>query len=284
MRSTLCLGSAAGLLAASLLTVADLRAGAAVRVELHAHRGGAGLAPENTLAAFRRALELGADVLELDLQVTRDGEVVVFHDETLDRTTDGRGPVRDRTLEELRRLDAGGKFHARFAGERIPTLRDVLALVGATGDARARLNLETKFAKGREGAPADFEERILAVLRETAFLHRVILQSFHHPSLERVRRLEPGIPLAVLVGGNLPPSDPVSRVRAVGAHYYSPNFRQVGSTLVATLHAAGIPIVPWTVNEASDAEKLLQAGLGRMAGDGFITDFPDRMLRLVRAP
>ena len=158
-------------------------------LSLQAHRGAAGLAPENTLAAFRMALDLGADGTEMDLQVTKDGIVVVIHDDTVDRTTDGRGRIGDLTLTEIKRLDAGAKFGPAFRGERIPTLRELIDLVKASGKDRFRLNLEIKFAEGREGQPADLEERVLAVLTETNFLDRVITQSFYHPSAAKMKRL-----------------------------------------------------------------------------------------------
>lgn len=251
-------------------------------LEVHAHRGGAGLAPENTVAAFRKALELGVDALEMDLHVTRDGVVVVIHDDTLDRTTDGRGPVSERNLEALKRYDAGARFAPRFAGEAIPTLREVIALVQASGNARVRLNIETKFGRGQEGTPADFEERVLAILRETGFVERTILQSFSHPSLAKTKALEPKLKLAVLVGRDTP-RDPVNLVRQLKADYYSPSFRQVTPSLLAALHAAGIPVVSWTVNDLADARRLLDAGLGALPGDGIVTNFPDRMLESVRA-
>ncbi len=250
--------------------------------EVHAHRGGAGLAPENTLAAFRKALELGVDLLEMDLHVTRDGAVVVIHDDTLDRTTDGRGAVSAQNLEALKRYDAGARFGHQFSGERIPTLREVVDLVQASGKTRVRLNLETKFARGQEGKPADFEERVLAILRETGFVERTILQSFFHPSLVKMKALEPRLKLAVLVGREQP-KDPVELVRQLGADFYSPNHQQVTSSLVGDLHAAGIPVITWTVNEAADAKRLLDAGLGDLPGDGIITNFPDRMVDLLRS-
>ncbi|HSC72353.1 MAG TPA: glycerophosphodiester phosphodiesterase family protein, partial [Candidatus Methylomirabilis sp.] len=143
------------------------------RLEVHAHRGASGLAPENTLAAFRKALELGVDALEMDLHVTRDGVVVVIHDEKLERTTDGRGSIDELTLDEVKRWDAGGKFAPAFRGERIPTLREVIELVKATGDTRIRLDLELKYRPDHPGEPKDFEERVLEILRETDYVEQV---------------------------------------------------------------------------------------------------------------
>jgi len=244
------------------------------------HRGASGLAPENTLAAFRTAIALGADGVELDLQVSRDGAVVVIHDDTLERTTDRRGRIAELTLAEIREADAGVRFAAAYRGERVPTLAEVIALVKAEAGAAFRLNLEIKFAAGREGQPPDIEARVLAVLRETDFLHRVTIQSFHHPSPETIKRLAPGIFTGLLVGTRRPVSDPVAAVRRRGADYFAPNFQLVTAELVASLHAAGIPLAVWTVNDPVELRRLLALGVGRLAGDTIISDFPDRALAL----
>lgn len=249
-------------------------------LSLQAHRGAAGLAPENTLAAFRMAIELGVDGTEMDLQVTKDGAVVIIHDDSMDRTTDGRGRVGDLTLAEIKRLDAGAKFSSAFRGERIPTLREVIDLVKASGTERFRLNLEVKFADGREGEPADLEERVLAVLTETGFLDRVITQSFHHPSAAKMKRLAPRIPAGLLVGQRWQPADPVAAVRDHRVDYYAPHHSLVTPELLRTLHDAGIPVVTWTVNDPADMRRLIAMGLGALPGDGMISDFPDRLAKL----
>lgn len=251
-------------------------------VDVHAHRGGAGLAPENTLAAFRNALALGVDYLEMDLHVSADGEVVVIHDATLRRTTNGRGYVRETPLSELKRLDAGAWFHGRFAGERIPTLREVLEMVRASGDSRIRLNLETKYDAGAP-PPDDFEERVLRLVREAGMSGRIIVQSFHYPSLSRVKALDPAVPTAVLRRASDIPPDAVAVVRQAGATIYSPNFRLIGGDVIDALHRAGVPVVPWTVNDPVDMQRLLDAGIGRHPGDGIITDYPDRLIQVLRA-
>jgi glycerophosphoryl diester phosphodiesterase len=249
-------------------------------LSLQAHRGAAGLAPENTLAAFRMAIDLGADAAELDLQTTKDGVVVVIHDDTVDRTTDGRGRIGDLTLAEVKRLDAGAKFGAAHRGERIPTLRELIDLVKAGGNPRFRLNLEIKFAEGHEGQPADLEERVLTVLRETGFLDRVITQSFHHASAAKMKRLAPSILAGLLVGERRQPADPVAAVRQHRVDYYAPHYSLVTPELLRTLHDAGIPVVTWTVNDPADMRRLMAMGLGALPGDGMISDYPDRLVSL----
>jgi glycerophosphoryl diester phosphodiesterase len=247
---------------------------------IQAHRGASGAAPENTLAAFRAAIRLGADGMEMDLQLTRDGAVVVIHDDTLDRTTDRRGRVTDLTLAEIKAADAGVKFGARFRGERVPTLDEVIALVGAEADARFRVNLEIKFGHGREGVPVDVEERVLSVLRTAGFIDRVWVQSFHHPSPATVKALEPRIRTGLLVGNRNNPSDPVARVRQYRADYYAPAVSLLTPELIARLHAEGIPVVTWTVNDAADARRLIDWGVGALAGDAIVSDRPEQLLAL----
>jgi len=247
---------------------------------VHAHRGASAAAPENTLAAFRRAIQMGAEALEMDLQLTKDGAVVVLHDGTLDRTTDRQGRLVDLTLAEVRQADAGIRRSPAFQGERVPTLEEVIRLVQAEAP-RLRLTLELKYHMDRGLAPApDLERRAIQVLRAHDFLPRVLIQSFHHAVLPRVRALAPGLPTGVLVTAREYPPDPVGLVRDHGAAYFAPEFRGLRPADVAALHAAGVPVVTWTVNETADMQRLLGLGLGRLAGDGIISDHPDRLVAL----
>jgi glycerophosphoryl diester phosphodiesterase len=274
-----------GLVLLMALVVAPVAPGEAqvLTVDVHAHRGGAGLAPENTLAAIRNALSLGVDVIELDLHVSADGTIVVIHDATLERTTNGRGVVRGTSLADLQRLDAGAWFNPRFAGERIPTLREVLEAIRATGNDRVRLNLETKYDPRGPAPPAEFEAQLLQVLREAGWRDRVIIQSFHYPSIERVKALDPGVTTAALRSPLTPTLDPVGLVRSARADIYSPGAALVSRDVVETLHRAGIPVVPWTVNQPSAMEMLLSVGIGALRGDGIITDYPDRLIQVLRS-
>jgi glycerophosphoryl diester phosphodiesterase len=145
------------------------------------------------------------------------------------------------------------------------------------------MDLELKYAPDQAGKPADFEERVLEILRETRFVERVNVISFHHASLSKIKALEPRIRTGLLAGGQQTPQDPVALVRRYDAGYYSPNFRHVSAEAVRALHRAGIPIVPWTVNEEAEMRRLLALGVGALAGDGIATDFPDRLLPLRNA-
>jgi len=267
------------------LVVAPAAPGSAqvLTVDVHAHRGGAGLAPENTLAAIRNALSLSVDMIELDLHVSADGAIVVIHDATLERTTNGRGVVRGTSLADLQRLDAGAWFNARFAGERIPTLREVLDAIRASGNDRVRLNLETKYDTRGPAPPAEFEAHLLQILREAGWRDRVIIQSFHYPSLERVKGLDHAVTTAALRSPLSPTLDPVGLVRSAKADIYSPGASLVSRDVVEALHRAGIPVVPWTVNQPSAMEMMLSMGIGMLRGDGIITDYPDRLIQVLRS-
>lgn len=247
-------------------------------VAVQAHRGGAALWPENTLAAFRGALGLGVDWLEMDLHLTKDGEIVVIHDPTVDRTTDGTGKVRDMTLAELQTLDAGSRrnFGApAVPGERVPTLQAVLDLVREAGDGAVRLNVETKIEPGE--TPSDFEARVVDLLRRNGFLDRVCIQSFDPASLARVRALDASVETALLVQ-RIQPGGPVAATRNAAAQWYSPNSRLLELRDVVALHAAGLRVVPWTVDEDDEARRLIA-----MDVDAVITNRPDALLALLRS-
>jgi glycerophosphoryl diester phosphodiesterase len=228
-----------------------------------AHRGASGTRPENTLAAFRQAVTLGADMIELDVQLTRDGEVVVIHDDTLDRTTDGRGPVGGRTLDQLRQLDAGRWFGPAWAGERIPTLAEVLAEIALP------VNVELKPA-GDDG----LEARVLAVIGSAGALGRVVFSSFEADALVRTREMSPDATIAVLWESETISlaHERMERVAATALH-----LRKDAATprTLARLQALGVQVRVWTVNDKAEIDRLRAGPVG-----GFFTDFPERFLQL----
>jgi glycerophosphoryl diester phosphodiesterase len=229
--------------------------------EVIAHRGASGTRPENTLVAFRRAVELGAHMIELDVQCTRDGAVVVIHDDTLDRTSDGVGPVRNQTLAELAALDAGRWFDPAYAGERIPTLDAVLRAVPIA------VNVELK-PTGDDG----LERRTLEVVEAAGAMQRVVFSSFAAESLVRLRALSPSAELAVLwdhtaIAGALRVADGVA---ARALHIRTSRSAASG---IAAGHAAGLAVRVWTVNTREVLAPLEAAGV-----DAVFTDYPERFL------
>lgn len=226
-----------------------------------AHRGSSAYAPENTLPAFELALEQGADGFELDVQLTRDDEVVVFHDETLERTTDGRGWVADHSLADLQRLDAS---HGRdgFAGARIPTLNQVFGLVK---DIDTVINVELK---NSEMPYQGLEERVLAIIDEFDMAPRIILSSFNHYSLRHLVRLGTQLPLGVLYSEPLwKPWRYASRLGATALH---PPLASTRRKIVERSQENDVAVHVWTVNEPDDVQRMASWEV-----DAIITDRPD---------
>lgn len=234
---------------------------------IYAHRGASGVCPENTMAAFAKAIEMGAHGIETDVQMSKDGVLVLCHDERLERTTDGRGLLAEHTWEELRRLDAGSWFAPSFAGERLPRLEDLLALVAGT---KLLLNLELK--SGVVLYPG-IEAKVVALIKDYGLRGRVLISSFNHFSLVEVKRLDPEIETGILYMEGL--VDPWLYARHIGADALHPLFYGVRPEIVAGAHAAGLRVNAWTVDEPAQAKALIQAGV-----DGLITNHPDRLLGL----
>jgi glycerophosphoryl diester phosphodiesterase len=233
-----------------------------------AHRGASGRAPENTHAAFAAALALGAEAIELDCQLSADGELVVIHDETLERTTDGTGAVGDRTAAELARLDAGAWFDPAYRGERIPRLADVLAQVRE----RVTLNVEIKTARdtGR------IEPKLAALVADARATAWVVFSSFQWDMLRNMRATAPWARLGVLCD-----EDPRLRATAMalelGAEAIAPGRRWVDRRVVEEAHVRGLGVWVWTVNEPGEIRRLAALGV-----DALFSDWPERFAGLPR--
>lgn len=226
-----------------------------------AHRGASAQAPENTMAAFEQAVELGADVIELDLHVSRNGELVVIHDVTLDRTTDGQGPVHARSLRELKQLDAGRWFSERFTGQRIPTLTEVLDRFAGKIPLALEIKAGSAFYHG-------IEERLVSVLREHQAVSQVAVASFDHYALCTLKALEPDLRTAALLVGR-----PMSIAALAGPSKVDAMALEgslVTVTEVEACRAAGLQLVVWTVNAPAQMRYFIDLGI-----DGIITDRPD---------
>ena len=233
-----------------------------------AHRGasGAGLAPENTLAAFERAIEIGVDAVELDVRSTRDGALVVLHDPLLDRTTDREGPVHELTLAQVREADAGGWFGRRFAGEKVPTLAEALELLRR----RALAVIEIK---------ADhLAESVLRVVDDLVAADQVVIQSFSSETLRRVKAIDGAAPAGLLVG-NLPTSP--SRIRArrmvrevlsLGANILNIWHTTLTPAFYEEARKRGLTVWTWTVDEEVVLRDVVQMGV-----QGIATNHPDRL-------
>lgn len=270
--------------------------------DLQGHRGARGLRPENTLSAFRLALDLGVTTLELDTVIAADGEVVVSHDPWMHADfcshPDGRPVTPDEQEKllifqmpyaEVARFDCGRRGHPAFPEQQAeaavkPLLRDVIAMAEAHARATCRLppryNVETKSRPAWEGTlhpdPETFARRVCEVLRAAGVVGRSTLQSFDVRTLRAPRRLVPELGLVLLVepdAANLPGDTFEEHVAALGftPNVYSPHFSRLTPALLAEAHAAGVKVIPWTVNDSDEMARLVAMGV-----DGLITDYPDR--------
>lgn len=239
-----------------------------------AHRGLSGLCPENTIAAFRRALDLGVDMIELDVLLSADDQLMVVHDDTLDRTTDGSGPVRALNHAQLKQLDAGGWFAGEFVGERIPILPEVLELVGD----RTLLNVEIKDEAVTDQVEGGITHRVIRLLRDNGFGDRVLLSSFDPRALLHARELDPDIPRGSLSNPRIQSiRNPIEILEDTGAASLNLSRDQVNETIVAKCHQMRRAVLVYTVNEVDEMQRMISMGV-----DGLFTDRADVMLELIR--
>lgn len=225
------------------------------------HRGAAALAPENTLAGFRKAAESGVRWVEFDVHLTADGVPVLLHDDTLERTTDGRGPVAGRSLGELRRLDAGTWFGAAFRGERVPTLEETIALLSVLGLGAV---VEIKPSPGAEAATAEATVRLL-LERWPGHLPPLLVSSFKRDALAQARMAAPTIARALLVRDI--PADWRAQVDALGCSAVHASERRLDAAVVAEIGTIGLPVFAYTVNEVERARELLGWGVKSIFSD-----------------
>jgi len=260
----------ASLLLLSLTAAATSMAGGPATL-VAAHRGGAALWPENSLLAFRESLALGVDALELDLHMTADGEIVVLHDPTLERTTTARGRVRDLKLAEL----AGVRLKTRdgaVTDERIPTFAQVLDLAAL---AAVELLPEIKVDANRQRYDG-IEEKVLALVRARGLQARTTIQAFQVETIRGLRELEPKARTMLLVArGDVErdrarPAEAVGRARDLGATDLGMNHRLIDADVMAAARAAGVRVSAWTVNEEADVRRMVDLGV-----DVVMSDRPD---------
>lgn len=228
-----------------------------------AHRGASAYAPENTLAAFKLALQQGADAIELDAKLTADGQVVVIHDQTVDRTTPHHGRVRDYRFNDLRKMDAGSHFDIAFKGEPIPSLEEVFKAVGQL----TFINVElTNYASVTDRLP----EQVADLVRQYKLGHRVLFSSFNPIALARIRRLTPEAPIGLLAMPKRKGALARSWVgRLLKYNSLHPEASDAQPALVNGVHRRGGRVFVWTINTPAEMSRTFGIGV-----DGIFTDDP----------
>lgn len=233
------------------------------------HRGSAGEAPENTLGSFALALEQGCDGIELDVHVTKDNQIVVCHDFTLERTTNGKGWIYQMTAGEIRNLDAGSWHSEKYRGEKVPLLEEVFDLVPPG----ILINIEAKHAyEGR------MEALLLEFLRRINRFEHIVISSFDHKCVARIKRAEPEAQIGLLYAANLMSHAKYARSFDAEVHSLHPRHELLGAGDIAEAREHGLRTYPYTVNAEGDFKRLADAGVS-----GIITDYPARLAGFLAA-
>lgn len=227
-----------------------------------AHRGLSGLYPENTMLAFKKALEIGCDGIETDVQLTKDGYAVICHDEELDRTTTGTGLIKNYTLEELMKLDAGIKFGKEFKGLKIPTLEEFLEYVS---DKDIIINLEIKNSIINY---ENIEKITYDLVKKYNLGQKVIISTFNHYSVRRCIRLDRTIKTGALYWDCI--FEPYNYVQMLGANALHPEYNSVTREIVEKAHDNNLEVNVYTVNNKEDMKKMIDLGV-----DAIITNYPN---------
>lgn len=235
------------------------------------HRGAKGHAPENTMAGLRKAVELGARWVEFDVKLTADNELVLFHDDTVNRTSNGKGPVAGMTLSDIRKLDAGRWFSSDFTGEAVPTLAEAMDYLAAKG---IGANVEVKAGPGRDAETGAAVARALAA-RWFGGPAPILISSFSAESLATARQAAPQIPRGFLTLKFT--TDWSARMRELDCATYHVLDRRLTEARVRAVREAGYRVLAYTVNDPARARDLLSWGL-----ESVITDYPDRILAAIR--
>lgn len=232
-----------------------------------AHRGASGYAPENTFAAFRRAVAQGVSFIETDLHLTRDAHFVAIHDEKVDRTTNGHGSIHEMTLAEVRRLDAGSWFASEFMGERIPTLEEILEFT-KKNDVVFYLELKPSGFWGGEHA-------LISALRDSGEIQRSVIISFDPAILVALRKIEATLMTGLLYEGKI--DNPFDKASEIGARQIAVRGDLVTPNFLQEARKRDLQVVCWTVNSPAHMRMLVSAGV-----DGIMSDYPDRLLTVLK--
>ncbi|OXM88422.1 glycerophosphodiester phosphodiesterase [Paenibacillus rigui] len=231
------------------------------------HRGAAGEAPENTLVSFLLAVEQGAHALELDVHLSADGEMIVCHDETVTRTTNGTGAIAHMTVEQLKQLDAGARFNPRFAGEPLPLLAEVFAAIPNS----IMINVEVKCSYSDR-----LLERFTELLQEYDRLSSVVVSSFDHKILVKLKQALPELRIGLLYTANFASHRLMAEQTGVEVYSLHPYYKLLDAEDIQDAVAHGLEVYPFTINAEAELQQAVEAGV-----TGIITDYPERLRRLL---
>lgn len=238
-----------------------------------AHRGASAYYPENTMAAFKGAVELGAEMIELDVTLSKDGVPVIFHDVKLNRHSDGKGLVSDHTLEDLKSLDAGSWFHPKFSDQKIPTLEEVLDF--ASGN--IALNIEIKPEAVSNNLDGNTVKKCLDLVHKHDMSDYVLFSSFDYRAAKQLKKLDPKMPAALLYHNRSYNKLPHQLLQDYQADAFNCSYRQLNKKWIADLQEHNIPSFIYTVNKEAKMRALLEAGV-----TGIFTDKPDVLAQIVK--
>nr|WP_309101020.1 glycerophosphodiester phosphodiesterase [Fredinandcohnia onubensis] len=242
-----------------------------MKTKIFGHRGSAGTHPENTMISFKEAARVGADGIELDIQMTKDGVIVVIHDETVKRTTNGKykGWVKDYTLRQIKKMDVSYKFKDKYGICEIPTLEEVFDWAKSN-----QLLINVEFKTGLVSYK-DIEEKTLKMISDYGLQNRIVLSSFNHYSLVKCRRISSIIDLAILyMEGLYEPWDYAKRLKTNGIHPYH---QTINKEIVEESKLNGIAVRPFTINDEKKMKQLIDFGCSAI-----ITDYPKKALALTK--
>ena len=236
----------------------------------YAHRGFSGEYPENTMLAFRKAVEAGADGIELDVHFTKDKEIVVIHDETIDRTTDGKGEVESFTLERLKKFNAFGRFQGKYDFQAIPTLREYFEFIAPVEGFMTNIELKT----GINEYPG-IEKAVLELIDEFSLRDRIIISSFNHFSVARFKALAPDVKCGFLEDSRI--IDFGAYAKKNGVEFVHPLYKCLTEDVFREIYSNGIGINTWTVNDEQSVRFLVKNNV-----DAVIGNYPDMVTRVLK--
>ena len=232
--------------------------------QITAHRGASGSAPENTLASLQMAMRAGADYSEIDVQETADGRIILLHDDTVDRTTTGSGPIWQLDFNTLTKLDAGAWFSSRFTGEKIPLLKTV---IDSLGD-KIRLNIELKINSNEQ----NLAQRVAKILNDRDFIDHCIVTSFDFEAIKKIRAIDHRIQTGYILG-HLPDS---MDVFAAPVKILSIHKNLATAEFIKKVHDAGKAVHVWTVNDSTEMQRLIS-----LKADNIITNYPEKLRQIL---